>query len=67
MSVFEAKVVEIFFRAGHKIECCVVDGDEVVSALRDAAGRSEIDCIVAGEGMVRSRPLLDAHGKARKL
>ncbi|MBW9091409.1 hypothetical protein JNB91_26755 [Rhizobium wenxiniae] len=50
MSAFEAKVVEVFSAAGHKIDCCIVSGDKVVEALGEAADRPEIDCIVAGGG-----------------
>ena len=44
MSAFEAKVVEVFSAAGHKIDCCIVSGDKVVEALGEAADRPEIDC-----------------------
>lgn len=50
MPDFETKVVEVFSAAGHNIDCCIVSGDKVVEALRDAASRRDIDCIVAGGG-----------------
>jgi len=50
MAAYEAKVIEIFERAGHRIECGVVAGNEVADALQAAANRPDVDCMVAGGG-----------------
>lgn len=50
MAAYEAKVIEVFEAAGHRIECHVVAGKEVACALEAAADRHDIDCIVAGGG-----------------
>ena len=39
-----------FSRAGRAFECHVTDGATLIGALREQAGRHDIDCIVAGGG-----------------
>ncbi|MEB2848028.1 diacylglycerol/lipid kinase family protein [Endobacterium cereale] len=50
MAAYEAKVIEVFEGAGHRIECRIVAGNEVADALKAASNHPDVECIVAGGG-----------------
>ncbi|TWF56953.1 diacylglycerol/lipid kinase family protein [Neorhizobium alkalisoli] len=50
MEAYCARATEIFRAAGHDFECHVVPGDDVVDAMKKAAGRSGVEGLIAGGG-----------------
>ena len=50
LDVFDAEAVAVFARHGHQLECHIVAGSEVGSALREAATRTGVDAVLAGGG-----------------
>ncbi|MDI7861220.1 diacylglycerol kinase family lipid kinase [Rhizobiaceae bacterium n13] len=50
MAAYERHAETVFGDAGHEVECHVVGGDEIVSAMERAARRDDVDAIIAGGG-----------------
>ncbi|MFB2551046.1 diacylglycerol/lipid kinase family protein [Ensifer soli] len=50
MAAYEARVEQVFRDAGHDIDAEVVSGDEMQAALERAAGRDDLDAMIAGGG-----------------
>jgi diacylglycerol kinase family enzyme len=50
MAAYEQHAERVFREAGHDFEAVVVSGKEIIPAIERAAGRSDIDGIVAGGG-----------------
>ncbi len=50
MAEYQASVLEVFGKAGHQIECHLVQGEDLVPTLERVALSGEFDCLVAGGG-----------------
>lgn len=50
MQAYQRKAEETFRAAGHDFECVVVAGKEVEAAMQRAAGRDDLDGLIAGGG-----------------
>ena len=50
MEAYGRKAQEIFRAAGHDIEIAVVSGEEMAATLEKAAGRDDLDAMLAGGG-----------------
>ncbi|MBB1248242.1 diacylglycerol/lipid kinase family protein [Rhizobium sp. G21] len=50
MKAYEAKMAEIFAERSHVLETVVVEGSDIGAALEKAAGRDDVDAIIAGGG-----------------
>jgi len=50
MDAFCTQAQQIFLHHGHGLDCTVVDGPEIVSALEAAVRRPDIDVLLAGGG-----------------
>lgn len=50
MEAYCRRATRIFEAHGHDFSCAVVEGSEVETAIAEAAGRSDLDAIIAGGG-----------------
>ncbi|MGN6550109.1 MAG: diacylglycerol/lipid kinase family protein [Pararhizobium sp.] len=50
MEAYCRRATEVFEAHGHDFSCAIVEGREVESALAEAAGRGDLDAIIAGGG-----------------